>query len=360
LIREGTVKVRATVIVPFHRNIEQLRACLAGVRHSMPDAELIVAADGPVEPYRHVIDQHKARVVVVPNGPQGPAVARNRAAWTATGEVLMFVDTDVVPAPASLSGMVELLASTPSIDGVFGAYDPEPAAPNFMSQFKNLSHTYVHEVGRPDACTFWAGLGAIRADAFRAVGGFDERFRRPSVEDIDLGYRLVAAGYKLRLDPSFRGTHLKRWTFRGCVTTDLMARGIPWTQLIHRFKALSNDLNTSLWLRASVAVAYLILACALAAPFVPEVALAGIPLLAILVAMNFRYYRWLATQRRWFFATRTVPVHLVHHLCNGLSFIVGTALHAASRAGVILPGSLPIEPWPAAALPHPPDRVRAA
>ena len=83
-----------------------------------------------------------------------------------------------------------------------------------MSQFKNLSHAYVHEVGNPAASTFWAGLGAVRAAAFQRVGGFDERFVRPSVEDIDLGYRLAAAGYPLRLDPAFRGTHLKRWTLR--------------------------------------------------------------------------------------------------------------------------------------------------
>ncbi len=339
--------MRATVIVPFHRDIEQLRACLAAIRQSLPTAEIIVAADGVVEPYRPVVDQQQARVVLIADGPQGPAVARNRAAAHASGEVLIFVDADVVVAPHSLSKMVDLLASTPTLAGVFGAYDRTPAAPNFISRFKNLSHAYVHEIGNREASTFWAGLGAVRADAFGAVGGFDERFRRPSVEDIDLGYRLVAAGYKLRLDPSFRGTHLKRWTFQRCVTTDLMARGIPWTQLIHRFKALSNDLNTTLSLRASVALAYLILACALAASFVPQMAAAGVALLVGLVALNHRYYRWLATQQGWLFAAGVVPLHFVHHLCNGVSFIIGTALHLVGRAGVALPGSLPLEPWPA-------------
>lgn len=249
---------------------------------------------------------------------------------------------------------------------MFGAYDLTPAAPNFMSQFKNLSHTYVHEMGKREACTFWAGLGAVRANAFHAVGGFDERFHRPSVEDIDLGYRLVEAGYKLRLEPRFRGTHLKRWTFRGCVTTDLMARGIPWTQLIHRSKTLSNDLNTSLSLRASVAISYLVLASILIAPFVPAVAIGGVLCLLALVVMNHDYYRWLAAQRRWLFAACAVPVHFVHHLCNGVSFLAGTALHAAGRAGIALPGSLPMEPWSVARprippTPHRlPDRIHAS
>lgn len=335
----------ATVIVPFHRQIEQLRASLAAIRASLPDAELIVSADGAVEDCRPVADEYAARVVVVPHGPAGPAVARNHAAATASGRVLLFVDTDVVPAADALPGMCALLRDQPQLAAVFGAYDHAPPATNFMSQFKNLSHTYVHERGNPDASTFWAGLGAITASAFRAVGGFDERFRRPSVEDIELGYRLRAAGFAIRLDPTFRGTHLKRWSFVGCIQTDLFARGIPWTQLIHRCGALANDLNTSRSLRASVAVAYGIALSLLLTPLVPAAVAAALLLVGVLVALNADYYRWMAARRGWLFAAGVVPVHLVHHLCNGLSFLAGTALYLAGRAGWQLPGALPQEPW---------------
>lgn len=351
--------MRPTVIVPFHKNVDHLRQSLGAIRRTLADAEVIVAADGVVDPIDAVANAHRATVVVVAEQPQGPATARNRAAAVANGDIFIFVDSDVVAAPGALRGMCDLLASTPSIAGVFGAYDRNPPAQNFTSQFKNLSHTYVHEVGQREASTFWAGLGAVRADAFRAVGGFDERFRRPSVEDIDLGYRLRAAGYRLRLDPTFRGTHLKHWTFAGCVMTDLVARGIPWTQLIHRFKALANDLNTSFALRASVVLAYGILLAALAAPFAPWAAVIGLALLLVLMAMSYDYYRWMAAQRGWLFALRVVPVHIVHHLCNGISFLAGTALYAAGRFGWVLPGSLPSEPWPATVV-GVPDRVRAS
>lgn len=338
--------VRATIIVPFHRHIVQLRACLTALRQSMPDAELIVAADGALEDCVPVAQAHRAQVVVVP-GPAGPAVARNRAAALASGAILIFVDTDVVVAHDAVPGMCAWLEAEPATAAVFGAYDHAPPATGFVSQYKNLSHAYVHEVGNREASTFWAGLGAVRASAFRAVGGFDERFRRPSVEDIELGYRLVAAGYALRLDPRFRGTHLKRWTLWNCIVTDIRARGVPWTQLIHRFKALSNDLNTSFALRASVALAYGIVLSAVLALAVPSLALAALAvvMLGALVALNFDYYRWLARRRGWVFAARVVPVHLLHHLCNGVSFIAGTVLHLAGRAGIALPGMLPTEPW---------------
>lgn len=337
--------MRVTIVIPFHRNLGQLAKSLAASRRTAPEAELIVAADGALDDCRPLAAASRALVVEVP-GPSGPAVARNRAAALATGEILVFVDADVVPAPGAITGMSDLLARSPDVAAVFGAYDLTPPERNFCSQFKNLSHSYVHEIGNPEASTFWAGLGAVRTEAFRAVGGFDERFTRPSVEDIELGYRLVAAGYRIRLDPRFRGTHLKRWTFGNCVVTDLRARGIPWTQLLHRGAGLSNDLNTRHELRLSVVAAFLFLLGLSASAFSPWAAVVAGAAGAMLVWLNRDYYRWFARQRSVGFAARVVPVHLIHHLCNGLSFVIGTALHLATRTGVRLPGAIPATPWP--------------
>ena len=81
-----------------------------------------------------------------------------------------------------------------------------------VSQYRNLLHHFVHQEGNPEASTFWAGCGAVRRAAFDAVAGYDEaRFRRPSIEDIELGYRLRRAGYRIRLDRDLQCTHLKRW-----------------------------------------------------------------------------------------------------------------------------------------------------
>jgi GT2 family glycosyltransferase len=350
--------LKATIIVPFHRNIGQLRACLAALSAAMPDGELIVAADGALEDCAAVARAHGASVVVLAER-SGPAAARNRAAAQARGELLVFVDADVVAAPGAVEGMCGYLDREPAIAAIFGAYDRTPAAANFVSQFKNLSHAYVHEVGNPRAGTFWAGLGAVRAGAFAAVGGFDERFVTPSVEDIDLGYRLVEAGFALRLDPTFRGTHLKRWTFWNCIVTDIRARGIPWTQLILRYQALTNDLNTSRSLRVSVALSYGILAGLALVPLTPWAGVAAAVLLGILLLLNAGYYQWLARRRGRLFALRVIPLHLVHHLCNGVSFVAGTFLHLARRVGVALPGALPASPWAAGlrAAPAPAPRV---
>lgn len=352
--RSGTV--RLSVIVPFHRNLGQLRQCLTALKAAslaLPAeaelADLIVAADGAVDDPGELAAEWGARVVTIA-GPRGPAVARTIGAATATGDVLVFVDTDVVAHTDSLARLSALFLAEPDLAAAFGAYDEAPADPGFFSQCRNLAHSYIHQRAHRDAQTFWAGLGAVQSEAFAAVGGFDGRFAQPSVEDIDLGYRLRAAGFRIVLDPGIQGKHLKRWTFRSSVMSDIWDRGIPWTQLLKRYGTLNNDLNITRAYRACVVLSYLVVMSLTAAWWWPLL-LAVVPVgLGAIWFLDRRYYRFFITRRGLPFALAWFPFHVLHHLCNGLSFAIGTGLYLGQRAtGGALPGALPLTPWPGVA-----------
>ena len=336
--------LRFSFIVPFHRDLSMLAQCLRALDARPPDSEVIVAADGAVDDCRPLALRHRARVIDV-RGPAGPATARNAGAASSVGDVLVFVDADVAVSHTGLDRLVRTFHDQPKIEAVFGAYDQVPPDPGFMSQYKNLSHSFIHSTSAAKASTFWAGFGAVRRDAFERVGGFDERFARPSVEDIDLGYRLTAAGDEVALDPALSAAHLKRWTIGSAIASDLRDRGIPWTQLIWRYGALGNDLNLRIEYRVSVVLAYLALGSALLAPYdirslmVLALAAAG------LTAANWRYYWFFYERRGAWFVMRAWAMHLVHHLCNGLSFALGTALFFTASLGLRLPGSLPTASW---------------
>ena len=64
------------------------------------------------------------------------------------------------------------------------------------------------------------------------MGGHDERYRRPCIEDIELGYRLRDAGHEIRLCRDLQVKHLKRWRLGDMLTTDLLKRAVPWTRLM--------------------------------------------------------------------------------------------------------------------------------
>ncbi len=343
--------ITTSVVVPFHRNVAHLRRCLGALRaagQALPPAalrEVIVVADGAAENPEGVVRDEGAVLLTI-DGPRGPAVARNRGAAQATGNVLVFVDSDVVVHEDALVRLARVFADE-QVDAAIGAYDEQPDDPGFVSQCRNLAHAFIHRRASGEAHTFWGGLGAVRAEAFQRVGGFDERFTRPSVEDIDLGYRIGAAGYRILLDPRIEGQHLKRWTLRSAVVSDIRDRGVPWTQLLRRYGGLHDDLNLTLKYRVSVVVAYMLTLCLLLAARWPALFVIVVAPVVALWWLDRSYYEFFARQRGIPFTVAWFPLHVLHHLSNGLSFIIGNALYASRRwFGLALPGALPLDPWP--------------
>ena len=307
--------------------------------------EVIVVGDGSPAGTGDIVARH-GFTFIEQTPRRGPACARNRGAAAAAGDILVFVDSDVVVSRTALQQILEVLDQNVGIAAVFGAYDEAPADPAFVSQYRNLAHSFVHQQANPDAQTFWAGLGGIRRGAFESVSGFDERFAAASVEDIDLGYRLRAAGHRIRLDHRIRGCHLKRWTLLSSIRIDILNRGIPWTQLLLRSERLDNDLNLRAEYRLSVVCAYLLALSLVAAVFLPLALIASVLLIIGLVCLNWSYYRYFVKQRGLAFAAKVFPLHVLHHACNGLSFVAGSVLFTMHRAlATPLPGALHAAPW---------------
>jgi hypothetical protein len=115
---------------------------------------------------------------------------------------------------------------------------------------------------------------------------------------------------------------------------------------------MRNDLNTSVALRLSVVLAYILLASLIAIPWFGWAAAIAAAAAAGLVGLNYSYYRWFAKIRGLGFAARVFPAHLLHHLCNGVSFVLGTLLHLLRRAGLSMPGSISTVAWRAPMLPR--------
>ena len=194
----------------------------------------------------------------------GPARARNIGAHAAGGTILYFIDADVCVYPNTLARVLDDFQQDPELAALIGSYDSSPSKQDFLSQYKNLMHCFVHQSSRRQACTFWSGCGAILKNIFLEHSGFDESYQRPAIEDIELGYRLFRAKRKLILDSRLQVKHQKAWSFFGLVKTDIMDRGIPWTELILRDRHLPNDLNLHLSQRVSTALMFILLVLGLA------------------------------------------------------------------------------------------------
>ena len=201
-----------SIIVPVYNNPRDLRECLSAlIGSSCSGSEIIVVDDGSTDDTPSVAARMGVAVLRLAKN-SGPSAARTFGVRHARGDIIFFVDSDVVVMPGAIERVIKMFNDRPDVDAVFGSYDVQPRIKGVISQYRNLLHHFVHQKGNPDASTFWAGCGAIRRSAFEEIGGFDEKRFPRCIEDIELGYRLRQAGHRIFLDKGLHGTHLNQGT----------------------------------------------------------------------------------------------------------------------------------------------------
>lgn len=338
ILSEAKGDAPLSVVVPVYNGGTQLGRYLDALLASdYKPFEIIVADDGSTDgAAAAAAGRLRGIEVVTLDANSGPAAARNRGAARARGEILLFVDSDVLVRRDTLSRVAAFFREQPAAAAVFGSYDDAPEAANFVSQYKNLLHHFTHQQASMRAETFWAGCGAVRRAAFEAVGGFDEReYRNPSIEDIELGLRLRRAKLVVVLDKGLQVKHLKRWTLRSLLATDVFRRALPWSRLIlNGGGALIDDLNLRVRERVSaamVAVALVLLALFCfnafgAFPASPSSAfsaalLAGVgAALASVFALNLRLFRFFRERRGVAFAAASFAMLVLYYFYSGTAF----------------------------------------
>jgi GT2 family glycosyltransferase len=298
---------RLSVVVPATNSPPTLERCRAAIERGLGPADELIVVESAANP--------------------GPAAARNRGARRAGGDALVFVDADVVIHPDALGRIREIFAADPGLTALFGSYDDSPEAPGAVSGFRNLLHHHVHQSAPGPAATFWAGLGAVRRQAFEDVGGFDERtYPRPSIEDIELGARLRGRGGRIELHPELQGTHLKRWTLLDMVRTDFARRGAPWVALLAQSQrqgaggAPPTGLNLG-WRHRLSALAVVVFVLML----LRRRPLAALAALAAMVGLNRSLYALILRRRGPGEAVAAVGLHAIHHLTAAASVPAGLA-----------------------------------
>lgn len=312
-----------TVVMPtvgfgcdFERSARRVLECIARAGGAV---EFIVALDGPAVPPPAWLDEPDVRIVAT-GSRSGPAVARNAAVDAARGGAILFVDADVELAPDAFERVRAAFAADPDLVGVFGTYDDEPSAPGLVSQFRNLLHHHTHVSHSGRATTFWTGCGAMRTVNFLDVGGFDAGFACPSVEDIDLGMRVTAAGGRIAIDPTLRCKHLKRWTLTSMILTDVFSRAVPWTKMLMARHALPATLNIDWKNRVSGVFAVVLVAALVAAPFVSWAWAVAAASALLLVACHLDFYRLCLRKRGPVFAVGAVALHVLFFVYSSLTF----------------------------------------
>jgi mycofactocin system glycosyltransferase len=196
-----------TIVVPVHDRPAQLDRCLGGLGR---DAAVMVVDDGSRDRdgVAAVARRHGAQLVVRP-ACHGPAAARNAALSQITTDLIAFLDSDCVPGPDWLHGLVghfddpRVAAVAPRVRA--GPRSDGGALDRFLAARSPLDMGERESRVEPGGVVSYVPTAALVVRR-RALGaGFDERLRYG--EDVDLVWRLCAAGWRVRYDPSVVVAH---------------------------------------------------------------------------------------------------------------------------------------------------------
>jgi hypothetical protein len=220
-----------SVVIPAWKAEHFLPRCLAALAAQDEGGfETIVVDDGSPDGTAAVARGAGAMVISLP-GNRGAAAARNEGARASTGEILLFIDADVVPMP----GLVRAVRARfrAGAEAATGWYTAEPADGGDFGAYKALWTRFAWEqtaLPRGESSHLQGALAAVSRRRFEEAGGFDERYRGGSVEDYEISSRLRAAGVRIVFDPAMEGAHHFPTLRRGA--RNAWERAQMWAQLM--------------------------------------------------------------------------------------------------------------------------------
>jgi glycosyltransferase involved in cell wall biosynthesis len=318
-----------SIIIPTREHRATLELCLSALSNAgADDYECIVIDDASPCDIASAVARFPVKYCPLETR-KGSAISRNEGAALATSAWLLFLDADCLITSQTLEEIRRIIQSHPEEVAFFGSYDDEPFDPAPVSQFRNLLHHYFHQTGASDTTTFWTGCGAIRKDIFWTMGGFEPV--DAGIRDIELGYRLTRAGYKIHLYRQIQVKHLKRWTLRKMIIADITKRGIPWTRLLFKYGLNERNLN----LQTAQRIAGLGFVCALLGLLLSfwksAFLLLGLIGFALFLGFNAPVFRMFVSKKGVRFLVWAIPLQAVYYLSGLASLILGVLGHYSHR-----------------------------
>jgi GT2 family glycosyltransferase len=209
-----------SVVVPTYNRLPMLRRALEALERQDVDAlfEVVVVSDGSTDETDAFLRGHASSVTLRPvfQPNQGPATARNRGFTDARGDLIVFVDDDVVADPGLLRVHLEAHRDNPELVTIGPMLTPpdHKMTPWVAWEQSMLYRQYSAMIDRAWHATarqFYTGNSAVRRVHLVRSGGFDTSFRR--AEDVELGYRMAAQGLRFEFLPDAIGRHYAERSF---------------------------------------------------------------------------------------------------------------------------------------------------
>ena len=191
--------MKISIIIPVYNSSLTLNECLSSIFSStFNDFEVIVVSGNSTDNSVEIAKKYKTKIIELSEN-KGPALARNKGSELAQGEILLFIDSDVIINKDSLN-LIAKNFEFKNVNAIQGIYSHNPDYKYLATQFyQSYLCYYVWPPKKKYVSTLVTACFAIRSKIFIDLGGFDISIENASCEDEKFGYLLISKGHKILL-----------------------------------------------------------------------------------------------------------------------------------------------------------------
>ncbi|MFQ5834772.1 MAG: glycosyltransferase family 2 protein [bacterium] len=227
-----------SIVIPARNAQATLELCLKAILSSKNHNFEVVVVDDASDDATSGIAEKFHCVLVKLDRNLGSAVARNKGVEVSRGDIILFIDSDIIIKENTIPLILDDFSSDNELAAVVGMLDEEIPHKNLSSQFFSLRKHYDYLLIDGNLSVLNTAIVAIRKDVFTEIGGFNERYNS-TIEDAELGRRLYKLGYKIKLNKKIRVVHLKFHTLMSLLISDFTRAG-HFAKLLVRERLLGN------------------------------------------------------------------------------------------------------------------------
>ena len=196
-----------SIIIPSYNSGQTLGECLNAIfDNKFENFEVILVSDKSTDNSINIAKNYNCKIIELKEN-KGPAYARNTGADSASGDILLFLDSDCIVKNDALMNIDEIFKNKKA-NVVQGVYSHEPNYKNINTQYLQsyyCYYTWQENLNYTDSLT--SMYFALKKETFIECEGFNINIKDATAEDEEFGYALINKGYKISISRELNAEH---------------------------------------------------------------------------------------------------------------------------------------------------------
>jgi glycosyltransferase involved in cell wall biosynthesis len=313
-----------SIVIPTYNAERFMTPLLESVfRNKIEEMEVVIVDDCSRDDTVKTARKYPVNMIELQkNG--GPARARNIGVEAAKGEIIFFLDSDVIVLDGTIKEVQDHFDRDPSAKCVIGVCSTEPLNKGFVPAYMAMFE-YIHLIETPGqkVSVFAPRCGAVRKDFFIKIGGYNESYKGADVEDFELARRINKVD-SIILNPKIRVRH-QFANFKQALRI-YFKRTVMWVHLLFKVKKLDNAGPTSPSNGIAAICAFLSILFLVLIPYSAFAKHLFVFFIIVYIVSNMKWWNFMRNEKGLFFAMRALL----------LNYFLGIEIMIAAMYAVII------------------------